>query len=44
LLYLQTHGWQLVAASAAMFLALYIAVLVKDYLRRRAHHHELRRG
>lgn len=39
--YVRTHAWQLVGVSAAMFLALYAAVLVKDYLRRHAHHHEL---
>jgi membrane protein DedA with SNARE-associated domain len=39
--YVKSHAWQLAAASVGVFLVLYVAVRIKDYLRRRAHHHHL---
>jgi membrane protein DedA with SNARE-associated domain len=39
--YVKTHAWQLALASLGVFVVLYAAVLLKDYLRRRAHHHRL---
>jgi undecaprenyl-diphosphatase len=39
--YVKTHAWQLAVMSAGVFVLLYVAVLIKDYLRRRAHHHHL---
>jgi membrane protein DedA with SNARE-associated domain len=39
--YLKGHSWQLVGISIAVFLVLYAAIRLKDYLRRRAHHHHL---
>ena len=41
--FLRTHSWQLATISVAIFLALYIAIRIKDYLRIRAHHHHLHR-
>lgn len=41
--YLKSHSWQLAAIAVWVFLALYGAILVKDYLRMRAHHHHLHR-
>jgi membrane protein DedA with SNARE-associated domain len=39
--YVKSHAWQLALASAGIFVLLYIAVRIKDYLRIRAHHHHL---
>jgi membrane protein DedA with SNARE-associated domain len=39
--YVKTHGWQLAAISLGIFAVLYAAVRFKDYLRLRAHHHQL---
>ncbi len=39
--YLKSHAWPLAAGSFLIFLALYAAVRVKDYLRMRTHHHHL---
>jgi membrane protein DedA with SNARE-associated domain len=39
--YLRSHSWQLAAIAIGVFLVLYAAVRMKDYLRRRAHHHRL---
>ncbi len=41
--FLRTHSWQLVTVSAGIFVALYLAIRIKDYLRIRAHHHHLHR-
>jgi membrane protein DedA with SNARE-associated domain len=37
--YVKSHAWQLAVASVGVFGVLYMAVRIKDYLRRRAHHH-----
>lgn len=39
--YLTGHKWQLLGMAVVVFLVLYAAVALKDYLRRRAHHHRL---
>ena len=39
--YVKSHGWQLATISLGIFLVLYAAVRIKDYLRQRAHHHRL---
>ena len=38
--YLKSHGLQLAGIATAVFLLLYGAIRLKDYLRRRAHHHQ----
>jgi membrane protein YqaA with SNARE-associated domain len=40
-IYLKSHAWQLLVTSLFIFLVLYAAVRVKDYLHMRAHHHHL---
>ncbi len=41
--YLNQHKWELFGIAVAIFVLLYLAIVAKDYFRRRAHHHHIHR-